>query len=152
MALALTSPAFANGANIPAAYTCEGANHSPALAWSDAPPGTRSFVLIVDDPDAPSGTFTHWVLFDVPASTTLLSESAAAGAAGKQGRNDFGKSGYGGPCPPRGHGAHRYYFRLFATDVPSLSLKDGAARGDVERAMKGHVVGQAEWMGRYERK
>lgn len=152
MALALTSPAFANGANIPAAYTCEGANHSPALAWSGVPPGARSFVLIVDDPDAPSGTFTHWVAYDVPANTTSLPETPAAVTVGKQGRNDFGKAGYGGPCPPRGHGPHRYFFRLFALDLASLSLKDGAVRGEVERAMKGHVVGQAEWVGRYERK
>ena len=152
MGFALTSPAFANGANIPAAYTCEGVNHSPALAWSGAPPGTKSFVLIVDDPDAPSGTFTHWVLYDVPANTSSLAEAPAHKTAGKQGRNDFGKTGYGGPCPPRGHGAHRYFFRLFALALASLSLADGSARAEVERAMKGHVLGQAEWRGLYERK
>jgi Raf kinase inhibitor-like YbhB/YbcL family protein len=152
MAFALTSSTFPNGGNIPAAYTCEGANHSPVLAWSGAPPETRSFVLIVDDPDAPSGTFTHWVLYDIPSGTASLAEAPAGATVGKQGKNGFGKTGYGGPCPPRGHGPHRYFFRLFAIDVPSLPLKDAAARDEVERAMKGHVVGQAEWMGRYERK
>ncbi len=153
MPLALTSASFANGANIPAVYTCEGGDRSPALAWSGPPSGVRSYVLIVDDPDAPSGTFTHWVLFDVPGTATSIPETTGGEkAGGKQGRNDFGKSAYRGPCPPRGHGAHRYYFRLFALNVPTLSLKEGAARAEVERAMKGHIVGQAEWMGRYERK
>src|SRR5574340_1065422 len=136
MPLALTSPAFANGANIPVAYTCEGGDRSPALAWSGPPSGVRSYVLIVDDPDAPSGTFTHWILFDVPASVTSLPETAGGEkAGGKQGRNDFGRTGYRGPCPPRGHGPHRYYFRLFALNAATLSVGGGAARQDVDRAM-----------------
>lgn len=152
MAFSLTSPAFAHGAAIPVRHTCDGQNLSPQLRWNNQPSGCRGFALIVDDPDAPSGTFTHWVLFDVPPTERGLPEAAAGGTAGKQGRNDFGKNGYGGPCPPHGHGVHRYFFRLHALDVESLKLAAGARRSEVERAIQAHVLATAELMGKYERK
>jgi Raf kinase inhibitor-like YbhB/YbcL family protein len=150
MTFKLEIPAFADGANIPKDFTCEGQDKSPELRWTDAPPNARSFALIVDDPDAPAGTFTHWVLFDIPLATTSL--SAGDKGVGLNGRNDFGRSGYNGPCPPRGHGPHRYFFRLYALDVETLKLKTGTARRQVEAAMKGHIAGQTQWLGRYERK
>lgn len=145
----LSSPAFADGANIPRRQTCDGENQSPRLTWRDPPTGARSFALIVDDPDAPSGTFTHWVLFNIPGGTTELAEGATGG---RSGRNDFGKSGYGGPCPPKGHGPHRYFFKLSALDVEALKLGDGASRAQVEAAVQGHVLATAQLVGRYERK
>lgn len=149
MTFKLDSPAFAEGANIPANFSCEGQDKSPELRWSDAPANTRSLALIMDDPDAPGGTFTHWVLFDIPATTSRLAE--ADKITGISGQTSFGRNGYGGPCPPRGRGAHRYFFNLYALDVDSLKLKAGAARAEVEAAIKGHVISQAQWMGRYER-
>ncbi len=148
----LLSPAFENGATIPARYTCEGENLSPELGWEGAPAKTRSFALIVDDPDAPGGTFTHWVLFDIPADLSSLPEGVRPGEVGVSGRNDFGRVGYGGPCPPPGDGPHRYFFTLYALDVESLGLSEGASRDQVEQALKDHVVGKAQLMGRYERK
>jgi Raf kinase inhibitor-like YbhB/YbcL family protein len=153
MALKLTSSAFEPGATIPKKFTCDGPDVSPALAWTEPPPGTQSFALICDDPDAPVGTWVHWVLFDVPASTRSLPEDVAKtdelpGGA-RQGRNDFRKIGYGGPCPPRGP-AHRYFFKLYALDA-KLALKSGATKADIERAMAGHVLAQTELMGRYAR-
>ena len=110
-------------------------------------------MLIVDDPDAPSGTFTHWVLFDIPGTTLSLTEAQkAGGGVGVSGKNDFSKTGYGGPCPPRGHGAHRYYFTLSALDTDKLGLAAGASRHQVEAKMRGHVVGTAKLMGKYERR
>ena len=153
MALKLTSTAFSNGADIPTKYTCDGADVSPALSWSGAAQGTRSLALIADDPDAPSGTFTHWVLYAIPASTTQLPEGLPKNEqtdVGRQGRSGFGRVGYGGPCPPPGK-PHRYFFKLFALDT-DLTLVPGASRADLERAMKGHILEQAEWMGRYQRK
>ena len=142
----LSSPAFADSGAILQKYTCQGANVSPELKWSEAPAGTQSFVLIMDDPDAPGGTFTHWVLFDIPAGTRQLAEGAAS--IGVSGANSLGQAGYMGPCPQSG--IHRYYFRLYALDVPVLNLNAGAARGEVEAAMKNHLVGAADTMGRYE--
>jgi len=150
MAFAITSPAFADGAEIPRLHTCDGENQSPRLTWRDPPTGTRSFVLIVDDPDAPSGTFTHWLLFDIPAGLTELSEGASG--VGRAGRNDFGKNGYGGPCPPKGHGPHRYFLKLSALDLEALGLPEGAARSRLEAAMKGHVLATTQLAGRYERR
>lgn len=150
MTFTLSSPAFSEGASIPARFTCDGQNLSPQLDWSGAPDSAKSFVLIVDDPDAPVGTFTHWVLFGVPGTSHSLAEGQKG--VGYSGRNDFSKVGYGGPCPPRGHGAHRYFFTLSALDVPSLALSDGASRQQVEAKMQGHVVGTAKAMGKYERK
>ncbi len=145
------SPAFVQGADIPKRYTCDGEDISPALRWRNIPSGTQSLALIMDDPDAPGGTFTHWVLFNLPAAPTELAEAQKPGALGISGTNDFGRRGYGGPCPPPGLGAHRYFFTLYALDVPSLGLSEGAKWADVEKAMRGHVLGQGQWMGRYQR-
>lgn len=148
--LALESPAFAQGADIPKRYTCDGENISPPLHWRSTPPQTQSFALIMDDPDAPGGTFTHWVLFNIPASQTGLPEAQKPGTLGTSGTNSFGRLGYGGPCPPPGN-AHRYFFTLYALDLTSLNLSEGAKRSDVEQAMQGHVLGQGQWMGKYQR-
>lgn len=145
----LTSPEFASSEPIPATFTCDGKNISPELRWLHAPKGTRSFALIVDDPDAPGGLFTHWLLFNIPAETEMLAENEDQ--IGIAGRNDFQQVGYGGPCPPPNHGEHRYYFRLFALDVDALDLKAGATRADVEKALGGHILETATLMGRFER-
>ena len=153
MSLQITSSSFTAGQSIPKQYTCDGADISPQLAWKDAPAGTKSFALIVDDPDAPAGTWVHWVLFNLPAATHELAEGVekkeqlANGAL--QGRNDFPKIGWNGPCPPPGK-PHRYFFKLYALDT-ALDLKAGASKADVERAMKGHVLGQGELMGKFGR-
>jgi Raf kinase inhibitor-like YbhB/YbcL family protein len=152
MAFRLTIHAFREGEPIPRLHTCEGADLSPALEWEDEPAGTRSFALIVDDPDAPVGTWNHWLLWDIPAPVHTLAQGYKAGVTGTSGTNDFGRSGYGGPCPPRGHGPHRYFFKVFALDVPTLGLKTGAKRAALDAAMKGHILGQTEHMGRYERR
>jgi Raf kinase inhibitor-like YbhB/YbcL family protein len=153
MALQLTSTAFSAGEMIPKRFTCNGADVSAPLVWNDAPVGTESFALIVDDPDAPVGTWVHWVLYDLPASTRELAEGVTKQqqlpSGARQGRNDFGRIGYGGPCPPPGK-PHRYFFKLYALDA-KLNLKAGATKADLERALKGHVLGQAELMGRYGR-
>ena len=150
MTFTLTLSAFADGALIPAKFTCEGANVSPELRWSNVPVNTRSFALIVDDPDAPGGTFTHWVLFEIPADRASLAEGT--NRIGVAGNNDFGRASYGGPCPPRGHGPHRYFFTLYALDVASLKLKSGASRREVDTALRGHILAQTQHVGRYERK
>jgi len=152
MSFSLKSAAFTEGAPIPQRNTCDGANASPPLTWSGQPEAAKSFALITDDPDAPSGTFTHWVVFDIPAAQKELPEGQHPGGIGVSGRNDFGKIGYAGPCPPKGHGPHRYYFTLWALDVPSLGLKEGASRETVEGKMKGHVLATARLMGKYERR
>lgn len=144
----LTSPAFAHDDTIPLVHTCDGEDAQPVLGWMHAPEGTKSFVLIVDDPDAPAGTFTHWVRFDIPADTAQL----AGNDVGIGGRNDFHHDRYGGPCPPPKHGQHRYFFKLHALDIETLGLKAGAPRQEVEQAMEGHVLGTAKLIGRYERK
>jgi Raf kinase inhibitor-like YbhB/YbcL family protein len=151
-AFAITSSAFTNGGNIPPKFTCDAGtdNPSPALAWSDAPAGTKSLVLIMHDPDAPlAGGFTHWVLFDIPPSTTQLPEGFKAGSVGVSGNSGFRRAGYGGPCPPSG--VHHYHFMLSALDTASLGLQPGATKADVEKAMQGHVVGTAELVGLYQR-
>jgi Raf kinase inhibitor-like YbhB/YbcL family protein len=154
MTINITSVAFAEGQPIPSKYTCDGEDVSPSLKWDNAPAGTKSFALICDDPDAPSGTWVHWVIYDLPATTTELPEAIPTKEevlnGAKQGKNDFGRTGYGGPCPPPG-GAHRYYFKLYALD-DSLNLRAGAKKGDVEVAMKGHIVGEGKLMGSYRRK
>ena len=155
MTLILTGGAFAAGAAIPARHSCDGADVSPALAWSGAPAGTAAWALIAEDPDAPGGSWVHWVLFNLPAGTTALPEGVAkterleALGGALQGRNDFRRIGYGGPCPPPGR-AHRYFFRLYALNA-ALPLQAGATRQEVERAMRGHVVGEATLMGTYAR-
>ena len=144
--------AFANGGAIPRRYTCEGDDVSPVIRWSDVPSRTKSFALIVDDPDAPSGTWVHWLLYDMARLTSEVPEGARPTQVGLSGTNSFGRPGYGGPCPPKGHGSHRYFFRLYALDIPHTGLNAGARREEVERAMKGHILAQAEYMGRYERR
>lgn len=154
MPLHLTSPAFDNGDAIPAKYTCEGRDISPPLQWTGVPNGTRSLSLVCDDPDAPTGTWVHWVLYDVPPKFSELAEgvptSEVTPEGMKQGRNDFDRTGYGGPCPPPGK-AHRYYFRVYALDI-APGLPAGATRDDLMRAIEGHVLEEAELMGRYERR
>jgi len=149
----ISSPSFHNGAPIPKKFTCDGADVSPELHWTSAPAGTKSFALIADDPDAPAGTWTHWVLFDLPAESTSLSENVPKTGdlpnAAHQGRNDFRRIGYGGPCPPAGK-PHRYFFKLYALDR-KLDLKPGASKQDVEQAMQGHINAQTEVFGRYQR-
>ncbi len=152
MALKLIIPAFHEGAIIPKQHTCEGADLSPALEWSGEPAGTKSFALIADDPDAPVGTWNHWLLYDLPASVHAIAQGFKPGQAGLSGTNDFGKQGYGGPCPPKGHGPHRYFFKLYALDGPSVGLKAGAKRSELDRALARHVLAEAQYMGRYERK
>ncbi len=146
-AFKLVSDAFSEGGTIPKKFTCDGESISPRLQWAGAPNGTKSFALIVDDPDAPSGTFTHWVTFDIPATQTEIAERAVT--VGKGGKNGRGQTGYTGPCPPSG--THRYFFTLYALDISSLSLSDGATRADVEKAMDGHVLAKAQLMGKYAR-
>ena len=142
----VTSSAFQEGANIPSKFTCDGADTSPPLQIADIPSEAKSLALIVDDPDAPSGLFTHWLVWNIPPQTGSVREGSAP--KGAQGANDFGKSGYGGPCPPSG--THRYYFKVFALDR-ELDLPSGAKRGQLDAAMKGHVVAQGELIGRYSR-
>jgi Raf kinase inhibitor-like YbhB/YbcL family protein len=153
MAFAISSAAFPNGGDIPKKFTCDGADVSPELSWIDPPSGTQSFVLIVDDPDAPVGTWTHWVLFDLTAATTSLAEGVnkidELPGGERQGRNDFRKIGYNGPCPPPGK-PHRYFFKIYALKE-KLDLKPGASRQEVEQGMKSLVLAQAEWMGKYGR-
>jgi Raf kinase inhibitor-like YbhB/YbcL family protein len=146
--LSLTSDAFQSGGAIPSYHSCDGANQSPPLSWGEPPEGTKSFAIIVEDPDAPSGTFRHWGAFDIPASTTRL---GAGQQAGTQAQNDFGNAGYGGPCPPKGHGTHHYHFKLFALDTEKLGLPSGAKVRDVEQAAEKHAIGRAELVGTYER-
>jgi Raf kinase inhibitor-like YbhB/YbcL family protein len=148
MAFRISSPAFADGADIPLRHTCDGDNLSPRLTWTEVPDGTRAFALIVDDPDAPGGTFTHWVLFNMPAGVRELGQG---GAIGSPGRNSFGTTGYGGPCPPPGDQAHRYRFRLHALDVPSIRASTGT-RDEIERAIEGHVLATAQLVGKYRRR
>lgn len=143
----VTSSAFQEGGNIPSKFTCDGGNASPPLAISGVPSEAKTLVLIADDPDAPGGLFTHWLIWNIPPQTNSIAEGSAP--KGVQGTNDFGNSGYGGPCPPSG--THRYYFRVFALDR-ELTLPAGAKRSQLDGAMKGHVVAQGELMGRYARK
>ncbi len=149
---ALTIKAFANGAVIPVAFTCEGEDASPALEWSGEPAGTKSFALIMDDPDAPAGTWSHWLLWDIPASVHSLPEHYRVASPVHSGANDFGKPDYGGPCPPKSHGPHRYFFRLHALDASALGVRPGANRKVLEQAIQKHSLGVAEYMGRFERK
>ena len=153
MTFQLTSSAFQDGRTIPATYTADGADRSPPLAWSGTPVGTASLALICDDPDAPRGTWVHWVLFNLPGDQSELPEhlptdGTLAGGA-RQGQNDFGKLGYGGPAPPRGK-PHRYFFKLYALDV-SLELPAGATKAQLLAAMPGHVLAEARLLGTYQR-
>jgi len=148
----LESTAFSDGASIPNRYTCDAQDVSPPLRWSGLPEGTKSLALIVDDPDAPGGTWVHWVYYDIPADRTELPEGVPPrdhpNLGGTQGRNDFNKIGYGGPCPPGG--THRYFFKLYALDT-QLGLPPGATKSEVLQNIEGHVMGQSALMGKYER-
>jgi Raf kinase inhibitor-like YbhB/YbcL family protein len=153
MSFTVSTTAFSEGGMIPKKFTCDAADVSPALTWANAPSGTESFALIADDPDAPVGTWTHWIAWDIPASSTGLPEGVPKQEAlpdgTRQGRNDFKRIGYGGPCPPPGK-PHRYFFRLYALDA-KLTLNPGATRHELERAMDGHVLARAEVIGKYGR-
>ena len=148
--LTLTSPAFQEGEYIPRRHTCDGEDTSPLLEWLHVPDSTRSFALILDDPDAPGGSFTHWLLWNIPASCQSLPEGVRD--IGVAGRNDFQFDGYGGPCPPPHHGDHRYFFTLTALEVESLDLPGGARRAQVDAAIKPHTVARTQLMGRYQRR
>ncbi|HVY87088.1 MAG TPA: YbhB/YbcL family Raf kinase inhibitor-like protein [Caulobacterales bacterium] len=148
----LRSIAFGDGEEVPLRFTCDGDNVSPPLEWRGAPQRTQSFVLLCTDPDAPSGVWRHWAVYDIPADKTGLADGVAANAPGiKQAVNDFGHVGYGGPCPPPGHGAHHYHFMLMALDTPSLRLGARASCADVERAARPHLLAEADLTGLYER-
>src|SRR6266705_1883006 len=152
MEFKLTSTSFKEGEPIPRQHTCDGVNVSPALEWSGAPPTAKTFAIICDDPDAPSGTWVHWVLYNLPADKIGLVENVPATEKvpgdGLQGTNDFKKIGYGGPCPPSG--THRYFFKIYALDN-ELPLKPGATKADLEKAMDGHVISQGQLIGTYRR-
>ena len=151
--LSLSSLAFSEGEEIPPRYTCEGQDVSPPLAWSEPPDRTQSFALIMDDSDAPVGVFTHWVLFNLPSDSRQLPEAVPAQAGlssgALQGKNSFGKIGYGGPCPPPGP-SHHYRFSLYALDQP-LDLKSGASKKQVMDAMQGHILARGQLTGKYQR-
>lgn len=152
MGLELRSEAFDDGDVIPLRYTCDGEDVSPALKWSGAPDGVEAFALVMDDPDAPTGTFVHWVAYDIPASTTALPEEipdqTVLPPGGIHGENSWHRLGYGGPCPPDGR--HRYFFKLYALDT-SLGLDPGATKRELLDAMDGHVLSEARLLGEYER-
>lgn len=150
--MVITSDAFKDGENIPTVYTCDGQDVSPELKWEGIPIGTKSIALIMDDPDAPGGTFVHWVVFNIPSDVKELPEAVISSKALKgstQGMTSFGKSGYGGPCPPPGK-PHRYYFKVYALDI-RLGISPGVTKADVEHEMKNHILAKGELMGRYER-
>lgn len=150
MTFSFSSPAFGHGQPIPAVYTCKGRDISPPLTWSDLPQGTKSLALIMDDPDAPMGTWVHWVIYNIPSTRTGLEEAIPSeerlADGSLQGKNSWRRIGYGGPCPPSG--THRYYFRLYALDS-MLSLAPGATKEQLLQAMQGHILAQAEWMGTF---
>src|SRR6266404_2573122 len=147
--MSLTSDAFGNGRPIPVQYKCDGPGKTPTLHWGAPPQGTKSLALVIDDPDAPSGTFRHWGVFDIPPSRRSIGDGQQAGT---EVTNDFGRPGYGGPCPPKGHGLHHYHFKLCALDVGSLGLNADAHIGDIEREAEKHAVGRGELIGTYERR
>ncbi|HET7227967.1 MAG TPA: YbhB/YbcL family Raf kinase inhibitor-like protein [Chthoniobacterales bacterium] len=146
--VSVATSAFQAGGDIPAKFTCNGANVNPALKINGVPNEAKSLVLIVDDPDAPRALFTHWILWNIDPKTTDIGENSVP-AGGVQGTNDFGKRNYGGPCPPSG--THRYFFKIFALDM-KLDLKPGARRADLDAAMKSHILAQGELMARYAHK
>jgi Raf kinase inhibitor-like YbhB/YbcL family protein len=155
VSIKITSTAFQSGGSIPSKYTCEDRDLSPPLAWSGAPPGTKSFALIVDDPDAPDPkapkmTYVHWVLYNIPPDAGALPGASRTLPAGtRQGKNDGSRTGYGGPCPPIGR--HRYFFKIYALDTV-LPDREGLTKVEVEKAMEGHVLGHAELVGTYQKK
>ncbi len=150
MSLTISSAAFASGQSIPAKYSCVGREVSPPLTWSGAPANTKSFALIVDDPDAPGGTWVHWVMYNIPAAASDLPEAVQPGGqlsdGSLQGKNSYGNLGYNGPCPPSG--THRYFFKLYALDA-MLNLSAGTSKQQLISAMQGHILAQGEWMGTF---
>jgi len=152
MALEISSSAFSEGGLIPPSYTCDDQDVSPDLTWTGIPEGTKTLALICDDPDAPVGTWVHWVLFNIPPGENGLRSNIAPEAelsyGARHGKNDFGKLGYGGPCPPGG--THRYFFKLYALDT-TLELQSGATKAQVEAAMEGHIIDETQLMGKYKR-
>lgn len=151
MAFALTSPAFADGSTIPRKYTGDGEDISPPLQWSDPPAQVRSFALICEDPDAPSGTFRHWLLANIPVAASDLGEGQRPSDGMTQARNDFGHASYGGPAPPRGHGIHHYHFRLLALDTDRLDVTASHDAAQFRREVAPHVIAEAETIGTYQR-
>jgi Raf kinase inhibitor-like YbhB/YbcL family protein len=151
--LQLTSPSFEADGALPARYTCDGTNVSPALAWNEPPAGTQSFALVVDDPDTPKKTAIHWLIYDLPPTTRGLPEGVPTKPrlpdGSRQGKNDPGKVGYSGPCPERGGATHHYFFKLYALDY-STGLKPKATAAEVEKAIKGHILAQAELIARFQ--
>ncbi|MFC1738478.1 YbhB/YbcL family Raf kinase inhibitor-like protein [Planctomycetota bacterium] len=152
MEIKITSPAFEEGGMIPSKYTCDGEDISPPLQWQNVPEGTKSIALISDDPDAPMGTWVHWVLYELPAETSELAENIPADESlpngAKQGTSDFGRIGYGGPCPPSG--THRYFFKIYALDSDA-GLEAGATKGQLLKAMEGHILATGQLIGKYKR-
>lgn len=147
--LRLGSDAFRDGDQIPTRFTCDGGNRLPSFRWGEPPQGTRSFALVIEDPDAPGGTFRHWGVFDIPASARSIGGGQNLGT---EVSNDFGKPGYGGPCPPKGGGLHHYHFKLFALDVERLGLGPASKVADISNAVQGHTLAQGELIGTYERR
>ncbi len=153
----LSSPGFRHNQPVPAKFTCDGHDVSPPLRWEGAPAGTKSFALICDDPDAPGGTWVHWVIWGIPATATGLpenvskTESVPALGGAKHGENSWPRLGYGGPCPPPGHGVHHYHFKVYALDAEP-ALKPRATKQQLEEAMRGHILAMAELVGTYQRK
>ena len=151
--ISISSDAFNDSTSIPVEHTCDGEDRSPPLSWNTVPAGTQSIALIVDDPDAPGKTWVHWVIYNLPANTTGLPgavpKNKTLDDGSLQGKNDFGRIGYNGPCPPPGK-PHRYFFRVYALDT-ALSLKSGATKSQLESAMSGHILAQGEMVGKYGR-
>jgi len=152
MEIEIASTAFDDGGLIPPKYTCDGADISPPLHWEDVPEGTKSIALICDDPDAPAGTWVHWVLFNLPAETRELAENIPPDRTlpngARQGTSDFGRIGYGGPCPPSG--THRYFFKIYALDT-QIDLAAGAKKAQLLKAIEGHILEQGQLIGKYKR-
>ena len=155
MAFSIMSADFKDGSTIPTRFSCDGDNLSPELSWKEPPAGTKGFSLLVEDPDAPRGTFIHWTIYDIPADWKGLQRGMTSSDGIehgiKQGKTDFGNAGWGGPCPPRGHGRHRYVFTLKALNVSTLGLSNGAKKPDIDKALSAHVIGEAKITGVYER-
>lgn len=155
MSFRIESPDFKESGPIPQKFGCDGEDLSPRLVWAGAPEETKSFVLTVEDPDAPMGTWIHWVVYDLPSAKSGLEEGIKGNDArlegAKQGKTSFGHSHYGGPCPPRGHGTHRYIFTIHALDIPELGVAPGSSKSTVEEAVKGHLLGKASTTGVYQR-
>lgn len=145
----LSSSDFTDGQRIPQVHTCDGADQSPQLSWGDPPPGTKSLALIMDDPDAPNGSFAHWAAYNIPANASGIKRGE--GGQFREAVNGFGRSGYNGPCPPKGHGAHRYRFKLYALDVAALTVPTDAKVEEIEKEAQRHRIATAQITGAYER-